>query len=131
LYIILFSAIVFTVTFFITLYRIEKFIYPRIKKIFESVALVNTTDLEKTPISTNFDELSLEVQKFAKIKQQQIKKLTLQENYRREYLGNISHELKTPLFTVQGYLLTLQDGAVSDKKFRKKFIERATKALNG
>jgi len=129
LYIILFVVIVFGVTFFITLYQIEKFLYPKIKKIFESVALLNTTDVDKTPISTNFDELSLEVQKFAKIKQQQIKKLTLQENYRREYLGNISHELKTPLFTVQGYLLTLQDGAVSDKKIRKKFIERANKGV--
>jgi len=129
LYIILFVVIVFGITFFITLYQIEKFLYPKIKKIFESVALLNTTGVDKTPISTNFDELSLEVQKFAKIKQQQIKKLTLQENYRREYLGNISHELKTPLFTVQGYLLTLQDGAVSDKKFRKKFIERANKGV--
>jgi len=129
LYIILFVVIVFGVTFFITLYQIEKFLYPKIKKIFESVALLNTTGVDKTPISTNFDELSLEVQKFAKIKQQQIKKLTLQENYRREYLGNISHELKTPLFTVQGYLLTLQDGAVSDKKIRKKFIERANKGV--
>ena len=129
LYIILFVVIVFGITFFITLYQIEKFLYPKIKKIFESVALLNTTGVDKTPISTNFDELSLEVQKFAKIKQQQIKKLTLQENYRREYLGNISHELKTPLFTVQGYLLTLQDGAVSDKKIRKKFIERANKGV--
>ena len=129
LYIILFVVIVFGVTFFVTLYQIEKFLYPKIKKIFESVALLNATGVDKTPISTNFDELSLEVQKFAKIKQQQIKKLTLQENYRREYLGNISHELKTPLFTVQGYLLTLQDGAVSDKKIRKKFIERANKGV--
>lgn len=129
LYIILFSAIVFGVTFFITLYQIEKFLYPKIKKIFDSVALLNATEVDKTPISTNFDELSLEVQKFAKIKQQQIKKLTLQENYRREYLGNISHELKTPLFTVQGYLLTLQDGDISDKKIRKKFIERANKGV--
>ena len=129
LHIILFGIIIFVVTFFITFYRIEKFMYPRIKKIFESVALLNTTDLEKTPISNNFDELSIEVQKVAKIKQQQIKKLTLQENYRRDYLGNISHELKTPLFTVQGYLLTLQDGDVSDKNIRKKFIERANKGV--
>jgi len=129
LYMMLFCVIVFTVTFIITLYQIKKFIYPRIKKILESVTLLNTSNPEKTAISTNFDELSMEVKKIVNIKQQQIKKLTLQENYRREYLGNISHELKTPLFTVQGYLLTLQDGAISDKKIRKKFIERANKGV--
>jgi len=129
LIVVIFSAIVFTVTFFITQYRVEKFIYPRIKKILESVALLNATDIDKTPISSNFDELSNEVEKFAKIKQQQIKKLTLQEGYRREYLGNISHELKTPLFTVQGYLLTLEEGAINDKKIRKKYLERANKGV--
>lgn len=128
-YMVLLGVIVFGVTYFITLYRIEKFMYPPIKKIFDSVAILNTSDLEKTPVSTNFEELSIEIQKFATIKQQQIKKLTIQENYRREYLGNISHELKTPLFTVQGYLLTLQDGAISDKKIRIKFIERANKGV--
>ncbi|RXP59454.1 sensor histidine kinase [Lutibacter sp. HS1-25] len=129
LYIVLFCVIVFTVTFFVTQYRVEKFIYPRIKKILESVALFDSTDLSKTPISSNFDDLSKEVQKFAKIKQQQIKKLTLQENYRREYLGNISHELKTPLFTVQGYLLTLEDGAIDDKKIRYNYLKRANKGV--
>ena len=129
LIVVIFSAIVFTVTFFITQYRVEKFIYPHIKKILESVALLNATDIDQTPISSNFDELTNEVEKFAKIKQQQIKKLTLQEGYRREYLGNISHELKTPLFTVQGYLLTLEEGAINDKKIRKKYLERANKGV--
>jgi two-component system phosphate regulon sensor histidine kinase PhoR len=128
-YLIIFSAIVFTVTFFITQYRVEKFIYPRIKKILESVAFFDSADLSKEPISSNFDDLSKEIQKFAKIKQQQVKKLTLQENYRREYLGNISHELKTPLFTVQGYLLTLEDGAIDDKKIRKNYLKRANKGV--
>ena len=129
LIVVIFSAIVFTVTFFITQYRVEKFIYPHIKKILESVALLNATDIDQTPISSNFDELTNEVEKFAKIKQQQIKKLTLQEGYRREYLGNISHELKTPLFTVQGYLLTLEEGAINDKKIREKYLERANKGV--
>jgi two-component system phosphate regulon sensor histidine kinase PhoR len=129
LYIVLFSIIIFAVTFFITQYRVERFIYPRIKKILESVALFDSNDFSKTPISSNFDDLSKEVQKFAKIKQQQIKKLTLQENYRREYLGNISHELKTPLFTVQGYLLTLEDGAIDDKKIRYNYLKRANKGV--
>lgn len=53
-----------------------------------------------------------------------------QENYRREFLGNISHELKTPLFTIQGYILTLLDGAMKDKKVREKYIIRAAKGVD-
>jgi two-component system phosphate regulon sensor histidine kinase PhoR len=51
------------------------------------------------------------------------------ELYRREFLGNISHELKTPLFTVQGYILTLLDGAIKDKEVRMKYLERANKGV--
>jgi two-component system phosphate regulon sensor histidine kinase PhoR len=53
-----------------------------------------------------------------------------QENYRREFLGNISHELKTPLFTIQGYILTLKEGAMKDKKVREKYIIRAAKGVD-
>jgi len=53
-----------------------------------------------------------------------------QENYRREFLGNISHELKTPLFTIQGYILTLLEGAMKDKKVREKYIIRAAKGVD-
>jgi len=53
-----------------------------------------------------------------------------QENYRREFLGNISHELKTPLFTIQGYILTLLEGAMKDKKVRQKYIIRAAKGVD-
>ena len=54
-----------------------------------------------------------------------------QENYRREFLGNISHELKTPLFTIQGYILTLvEGGAIRDKKVRDKYLKRAAKGVD-
>jgi two-component system phosphate regulon sensor histidine kinase PhoR len=54
-----------------------------------------------------------------------------QENYRREFLGNISHELKTPLFTIQGYILTLvEGGAMKDKKVREKYLKRAAKGVD-
>jgi len=54
-----------------------------------------------------------------------------QEDYRREFLGNISHELKTPLFTIQGYILTLvEGGALKDKKVREKYLRRAAKGVD-
>ena len=53
-----------------------------------------------------------------------------QENYRREFLGNVSHELKTPLFTIQGYILTLIEGAMKDKKVRSKYLKRSAKGVD-
>lgn len=128
-YLLLYIVVVFSFTFLITQYRLEKFIYQRIKKIYDSVSILDTSDFNKTPITTDIDTLSRDVQTFAKNKQLQIKNLNLREDYRREFLGNISHELKTPLFTVQGYLLTLEGGAINDKKISKKYIKRANKGV--
>src|SRR4030066_1879824 len=89
-YILLYIAVVFSFTFLITQYRLEKFIYQRIKKIYDSVSILDTSDFNKTPITTDIDTLSRDVQTFAKNKQLQIKNLNLREDYRREFLGNIS-----------------------------------------
>ena len=128
-YILLYLIVVFTSAFLITQFRLEKFVFKRIKKIYDSVSILDTSDFNKTPITTDIDTLSRDVQTFAKNKQLQIKNLNLREDYRREFLGNISHELKTPLFTVQGYLLTLEGGAINDKKLSKKYIKRANKGV--
>jgi len=127
--IILFISTIFVVTYIVSQFRLERFIYQRIKKIYNSVSLLDSSDLSKTSITSDIDILSNEVQKFAKTKQLQIRKLNRRESYRREFLGNVSHELKTPLFTVQGYLLTLTDGAIDDKKITKKYLERANKGV--
>lgn len=126
---LLFIGIVYPFSFFIIQYRVEKFIYLRIKSIYDNVSLLDASDLNKTAVSADLDKLSLEVQKFAENKQQQIQNLHIREDYRREFLGNISHELKTPLFTVQGYLLTLEDGAMNDKQIGKKYLKRANKGV--
>ncbi len=122
--------IIFFITFFSIQYAIEKFIYNRLKKIYENVSLLDTSDLIKSTKTTNLDILSDEVQKFTENKQQQIVNLKLKETYRREYLGNISHELKTPLFTVQAYLSTLEDGAINNRKIGKKYLKRANKGVD-
>ena len=80
--------------------------------------------------NSSFGSLKLEVEKFAKDKKLEIETLQVRENYRKEFMGNISHELKTPLFTVQGYILTLLDGAIKDKKVRKKYLNRASKGVD-
>jgi two-component system phosphate regulon sensor histidine kinase PhoR len=75
------------------------------------------------------ETLTQEVGRFAENKKIEIETLKVRENYRKEFIGNVSHELKTPLFTVQGYILTLLDGAYKDKAVRKKYLKRANKGV--
>ena len=60
----------------------------------------------------------------------EISKLKEQEQFRREFLGNLAHELKTPVFSIQGYISTLLDGALEDENINRSFLERANKATD-
>ncbi len=64
------------------------------------------------------------------IKQQEIKALKRAAKYRREFLGNVSHELKTPIFNIQGYVHTLMDGALYDDNVNKKYLQRTSKSID-
>ncbi len=128
-WLILFFFLSFFLSFFILQYRVEKFIYSRIKKIYEDVRLLDEKNFSKPSITTDMEVLTREVERFAHDKKLEIETLNIRENYRKEFMGNISHELKTPLFTVQGYILTLLDGAMKDKKVRKKYLQRANKGV--
>lgn len=122
-------VVTFLVSFFIIQYRVENFIYKRIKKIYEDVRILDESTLGQQKITTNMETLTKEVEQFARNKKLEIEALKIRENYRREFIGNVSHELKTPLFTVQGYLETLVDGALKDEKVREKYLERAAKGV--
>ncbi len=119
----------FTISFFVIQLRVEKFIYRRIKRIYDDVSLLETTEFPIGPVTTDMKTLTQEIEKFAKDKKIEIDTLKIREAYRRDFLGNVSHELKTPLFTVQGYILTLLDGALEDKNVRKKYLQRAKKGV--
>lgn len=124
---ILFSIFIFS--FIVIQYRAEHFIYRRVKKIYDDVSLLGSSNFIKQPITTDLETLTREVKKFATGKKLEIEMLQIREDYRREFLGNVSHELKTPLFTVQGYISTLLDGAMEDKNIRKKYLKRAEKGV--
>jgi len=126
LYFYLFS---FGFSFLVLQYRVERFIYSRIKKIYDDVALLESSSFINQPITTDMETLSRKVKKFATDKKMEIEMLQVREQYRREFLGNVSHELKTPLFTVQGYIDTLLEGAMEDKNIRKKYLKRAEKGV--
>ncbi|WP_396144338.1 sensor histidine kinase [Flavobacterium sp.] len=124
-----FSVSVALFSFFVLQYRVEHFIYKRVKKIYDDVSLLDSTTFSSQSITTDMATLTKEVKKFATDKKIEIENLKVREEYRREFMGNVSHELKTPLFTVQGYLSTLLDGAIKDKDLRVKYIERAEKGV--
>lgn len=125
-----FSILCFLFSFFIVQLRIEYFIYKRVKAVYDSVALLDANSLSSTRLTSDMKTLTAEVEKFARDKKLEIETLKVRENYRKDFIGNISHELKTPLFTVQGYILTLLDGALKDKKVRKKYLSRASKGVD-
>lgn len=126
---IVFLISVYAFSFVVLQYRVERFIYRRVKKIYDEVSLLESSTLINQPITTDMETLSREVKKFATDKKLEIEMLEIREEYRREFLGNVSHELKTPLFTVQGYVSTLLDGAMEDKTIRKKYLKRAEKGV--
>ena len=124
-----FALLIFLFSFIIIQYRVEKLIFKRIGRIFETAGNNNVPKIKTNQVTSDMESLSREVQKFADEKRQEVDILKEREQYRREFLGNISHELKTPLFTVQGYILTLLDGAIKDKEVRTKYLERAGKGV--
>lgn len=126
---LMFALSIVSFSFIVIQYRVERFIYKKVKKIYDDVSLLESSTFRNQPITTDMATLTREVKKFATDKKLEIETLKVREEYRREFLGNVSHELKTPLFMVQGYLSTLLDGAMNDKTIRKKYLERAEKGV--
>jgi two-component system phosphate regulon sensor histidine kinase PhoR len=126
---ILAVVLLFILFFFVIQYRVEYFIYRRVRKIYDDVSLLEIEDLQRRSVTTDMETLSKSVQKFAEGKRIEIQNLTERDSFRRDFLGNVSHELKTPLFTVQGYLLTLLEGASEDKDILSKYLDRANKGV--
>ena len=94
-------------------------------------------DTKNSPISFTKNYTSDDVQFITKNFQQiykgrkeEIETLKDQESFRKNFIGNLSHELKTPLFTIQGYIETLLEGALNDKEVNKNYLERAQKGVN-
>ncbi len=127
--ILVFALITLVLSFLIIQTRVERFIYRRIKRIYDDVSLLEATNFPLGPVTTDMKTLTEEIEKYAKDKKVEIDTLKIREAYRKDFLGNVAHELKTPLFTVQGYILTLLDGAMEDKAVRKKYLQRAKKGV--
>ena len=125
---VIYFSLLFIVFTFIINFLIKIYISSKISNIYKEVSSIgiplNVEDYKK-----DSKELIKNVQKFADESNIKIKLLEQKENYRREFIGNIAHELKTPLFTVQSYILSIIDGIAKDKKEENKFLNKASKGI--
>ena len=117
-------------TYHITLYfSFKLFLSKTIKKLIDEF-YSSEYNLSDQSNLDNLDSLSKSLKEYAKNKNLQIELLKDQDNYRKDFIGNISHELKTPLFTIQSYILTLIDGGMDDPDILKKYLKRSSKAID-
>lgn len=120
------------VVFFLIKVAVNRFIYSKVKIIYKNIheLKIGTSKDEPELISTDLDDVSREVAKWAEQNETEIQELKEREQFRREFVGNIFHELKTPIFNIQGFLLTLLDGAAEDENIREKYLIRANKSVD-
>ena len=78
----------------------------------------------------DIDNVEREAEEWADAKEEELNAYKRDENYRREFIGNVSHELKTPIFNIQGYIQTLLDGGLNDEKINMKYLERTNKSVD-
>ncbi len=126
----------FAFSFFLFLYALEVFIYRKIKLIYKTIHRLKTDKYKIAVFPKNewavdpITEVNEEVITWAKDQREEIEQLKRLENFRKEFLGNVSHELKTPIFNIQGYIHTLLDGAIDDPEVNIRFLKKAARSLD-
>lgn len=126
----------FSAAFFLVMYAIEILVYREVTKMHQTIQRLKLKDFSfpRKAIISNANplkKLNQEIFVYVARKQQEIDELKKLEIFRREFLADVSHELKTPIFAAQGFIHTLLDGAMDDVKVRDKFLQKAAKSLDG
>lgn len=113
-------------------FLLQRFIYRKIKIIYKSIHQLNTQHLQEKPFANEdlIEQVSDDVSAWATERKAEIALLKEQETYRREFVGNLSHELKTPIFQMQGYIDTLLEGALSDPQVNYSFLSKASSSVD-
>lgn len=125
--------LIFTSVYIVVYYMLNNFIFEKINPIYKTIHQKNVPekelrrDLEEKDIIRDVND---EVINWARNKTKEIAQLKQMARYRKEFLGNVSHELKTPIFNIQGYVLTLLDGAIDDAEINKKYLKKTEKSIN-
>lgn len=128
-------GISFIVTYSLYYYTLQRFIYRKIKLIYKFIYQTKATRKEEFFYNNilpqkSIEEVSKDVQKWATQKKDEIESLRKNEQFRKEFLSNLAHELRTPIFTVQGYVDTLLGGALDDENVNRKFLTNASKGID-
>ena len=123
------------ISYFLMSFFLQQFIYRRIKLIYKFIYQTKAGKKEEVYYKyilpkKSIDEVSEDVGKWAIQKSNEIELLKKNEAYRKEFLQNLAHEFKTPIFAIQGYVDTLLDGAMENVPVRKKFLENASKNID-
>ncbi|RZL49933.1 MAG: sensor histidine kinase [Pedobacter sp.] len=129
-YLLISFGLSFITSFLVFYYLFEKYIYTKIKLIYKLIHNLKLgKDLKEAlgeyVSSDPINDVEQEVKEWAGAKKKEIDLLKKQEQFRREFLSNVSHEFKTPLFAIQGYIETLQDCLVDDPEMAVKFLKKA------
>lgn len=123
--------LIFIFSHFIIEYFVNRYISEKIRIIYKTIRTSKTTKgIDKTPVTASLEKINQEVAEWSEIKKREIEELKQMAVYRREFLGNVSHELKTPIFNIQGYVLTLLDGGLDDPTINKEYLLRTEKSIN-
>ena len=123
------SFLIFLISFLVIQYRTQIFLFNKFKELYEDLEMLDSPKMNKSSISTDMDSLMENIEEFAKNKKIEIESLKSQEQYRKEFIGNVAHELKTPIFTIQGYISNLLDGAMDDKTLLDKYLNRTDNSI--
>jgi len=121
--------IIFLVVFFSTSSILKRGLSERAQILFD-ISSKTTETIPSTDTQKLVNEVNQEMISFTSRQTREIDKLKEMEKYRKEYLGDVSHELKTPIFNIQGYVLTLLDGGLEDPAINRKYLERTEKSIN-
>lgn len=129
-YLLISFGVSFVTSFLVFYYLLEKYIYSKIKLIYKLIHNLKLgKDLKEAlgeyVSSDPINDVEQEVKEWAGEKKKEIDLLKKQEQFRREFLSNVSHEFKTPLFAIQGYIETLQDCLADDPEMALKFLKKA------
>ncbi|MCW3106299.1 MAG: phosphate regulon sensor protein PhoR [Segetibacter sp.] len=128
-------AIIFIGSFLLIQFTLEKFIYRKIKLIYKFIYQTKATRREETYYKyilpqKGIDEVREDVEKWASQQKEEIEILRSNEAYRKEFLQNLAHEFKTPIFAIQGYVDTLLEGAIDNKEVNRRFLENAARNVD-